>query len=230
MLAGGQSSRMGRDKAWLELAGKPLVQHAVTKLQRVCRDVAVLGSDEGLRAYAPVVEDLHPGCGPMSGMEAALVHSGHDWNLILPVDVPFLPTALLRYWAGATISHGRRDGTRVAMFVVEGIPQPALLMIHREVAPYLTNSIFHGEYKLGPTLYGAAGDLAEKLGVPAQQLLRRWAWGAESKLTVGESFPVGPTWATPTEAQEAAKHLWFANLNTPEDFAEAERNLGALDT
>jgi molybdopterin-guanine dinucleotide biosynthesis protein A len=33
-----------------------------------------------------------------------------------------------------------------------------------------------------------------------------------------------------TDAQQAAKHLWFANLNTPEDFAEAERHVDALDT
>lgn len=230
MLAGGQSSRMGRDKAWLELAGMPLVLHAVTKLQRVCRDVAVLGSDEALQAYAPVVSDLHPGCGPMSGIEAALVHSAFDWNMILPVDVPFLPTSLLRHWAGATISQGRRDGTRMAMFVVEGVAQPALLMVHREVAPYLSVSLGRGEYKMEPALSAAAEGLAVKLGVPAQQVLRKWAWDAKSELTVGESFPAGPAWVVPTEAQQEAKHLWFANLNTPEEFAKAERHLGALGT
>ncbi len=43
VLAGGKSSRMGRDKALLELAGSPLLGHAVTKLRRVCVDVRVLG-------------------------------------------------------------------------------------------------------------------------------------------------------------------------------------------
>jgi molybdopterin-guanine dinucleotide biosynthesis protein A len=37
-------------------------------------------------------------------------------------------------------------------------------------------------------------------------------------------------WLATTEAQQAAKHLWFANLNTPEEFAEAEQFAGALDT
>jgi molybdopterin-guanine dinucleotide biosynthesis protein A len=37
-------------------------------------------------------------------------------------------------------------------------------------------------------------------------------------------------WWAVTEAQQAAKHLWFANLNTPEEFAEAGRHLDALDT
>jgi hypothetical protein len=37
-------------------------------------------------------------------------------------------------------------------------------------------------------------------------------------------------WLATTEAQQMAKHLWFANLNTPDEFAEAERHLDALDT
>ena len=48
VLAGGKSSRMGRDKALLELAGKPLVLHAVTKLRRVCADVHILSGNSGI--------------------------------------------------------------------------------------------------------------------------------------------------------------------------------------
>ncbi len=40
----------------------------------------------------------------------------------------------------------------------------------------------------------------------------------------------GEAWRYTTEAQQAAKRLWFANLNTPEEFAEAERFVDALDT
>ena len=72
VLAGGRSSRMGRDKALLELAGKPLVLHAVTKLRRVCAEVSVLSDNPELARYAPLVRDLHAGCGPMGGIEAAL--------------------------------------------------------------------------------------------------------------------------------------------------------------
>lgn len=89
VLAGGKSSRMGRDKALLELAGKPLVLHAVTKLQRVCEDVHILSGNRELAEYAPLVEDLHPGCGPIGGIEAAFGHSGHEWILLMPVDMPF---------------------------------------------------------------------------------------------------------------------------------------------
>ena len=89
---------MGRDKALLELAGKPLVQHAVTKLGRVCADVHILSERQELANYAPLVGDLHRGCGPLGGIEAAFEHSQHEWNLFMPVDMPFLPTSFLSGW------------------------------------------------------------------------------------------------------------------------------------
>ncbi len=114
VLAGGRSSRMGRDKALLELGGKPLALHAVTKLQRVCSDVHILSGNMELAAYAPLVQDLHPGCGPIGGIEAALAHSYDEWNLFLPVDMPFFPSAFLSAWVGANVAswgmHGRAVG------------------------------------------------------------------------------------------------------------------------
>jgi molybdenum cofactor guanylyltransferase len=38
------------------------------------------------------------------------------------------------------------------------------------------------------------------------------------------------SWRSPTEAQRENRSRWFANLNTPEEFAEAEEHLAALDT
>ena len=75
VLAGGRSSRMRTDKSLLLLAGKPLIQQAVTKLGRVCAEVHILSANPALAAYAPLIPDIHPGCGPIGGMEAALAHS-----------------------------------------------------------------------------------------------------------------------------------------------------------
>ena len=136
VLAGGKSSRMGQDKALMELAGKPLVAHAVKKLRRVCMDVRVLGANPEFAAYAPIVPDLHPGCGPLGGMEAALAHSIFDWNLFMPVDMPFLPSAFLNYWVRQTLTR-RRGGHGLAMFTVDGVPQPTLALVHRDIMPFV---------------------------------------------------------------------------------------------
>jgi len=216
---------MGQEKSLLELAGKPLIAHAVEKLRRFCADVSILANNEVFGGFAPTVPDLHPGCGPMSGMEAALVHSPHDWNLILPVDVPFLPTLLLETWCTTTLADGQGKGTRIAMFEEGGIPQPALLMIHRDMAPYLQTALARGEFKLGSALHLGAASIAADRDLHPSAVLRRWLWGAECDL-----HATGTGWQALTEAQKCHRNLWFANLNTPEDFANAAQFVKVLDT
>ena len=58
-----------------------------------------------MSGYGRVVSDLHPECGPMGGLEAALAAASSEWSLIVPVDVPFVPTMLLYTWARATLAH-----------------------------------------------------------------------------------------------------------------------------
>jgi molybdenum cofactor guanylyltransferase len=226
VLAGGKSSRMGSDKALLELAGKPLVLHATTKLRRVCAEVSVLGGDAALERFAPLVRDLHPGCGPLGGIEAALGSSKYDWNLVLPVDVPFLPTFLLDSWLWSVL-HKSAGDARLSMLAVDGAPQPALLIIHREIASYLTASLERGEFKLLPALHSACDEIAAKLEVNSEQVFVEMQWDAPSTPTVTGD---GETWRTLTEAQRKNSVRWFANLNTPQEFADAERHVDALDT
>jgi molybdopterin-guanine dinucleotide biosynthesis protein A len=231
VLAGGKSSRMGRDKAFLELAGKPLALHAVVKLRRVCRDVHILSNNRELDAFAPLVLDLHEGCGPLSGLEAALEHSRHEWNLIMPVDMPFLPSAFLDRWVRLMLRR-QKEGVRVAIFTVGGYPQPALCMLHQDVKPYLSRALQRGAFKLFPLFEAVGKELAVEQGLPPGKGFFNWPWRNDQ----GFSVTHGPvpqereSWWTPTEAQQKIRHLWFANLNTPEEFAEAERHLDALDT
>jgi molybdopterin-guanine dinucleotide biosynthesis protein A len=225
VLAGGKSTRMGRDKALLELAGKPLALHAVTKLRRVCEEVHILSERQELAAIAPLVRDLREGCGPMGGLEAAFEHSRHEWNLFMPVDVPFLPSAFLDSWVRGVIGE---QGARVAMFTVGGVPQPLFCLLHREVATFVRDAMRLGEYKVFPVLEGAAKELAVRQGVSSEKAFLNMRWDEMGELFVK---PVGvEPWSVPTEAQQAVKHLWFANLNTPEEFAAAEEHLDALDT
>jgi molybdopterin-guanine dinucleotide biosynthesis protein A len=192
VLAGGRSLRMGTDKALLEIGGRPLVAHAVEKLRTICAEVHILTNNEALGIFAPLVQDLHPGCGPIGGIEAALAHSGFDWNLIVPVDLPFVPSGFLRAWVGRVLG---REGARVAYFDVEGRAQPTLVLIHREAGRHISAALERGEYKLLATL-----ELAGE----------------------GGSLYV-------ESVCEAEAQLWFANLNTPEEFELARRRAGELE-
>jgi molybdopterin-guanine dinucleotide biosynthesis protein A len=88
---------MGADKALLYYAGRLLIERAVELLKAVSLEPHIVGERPDLAAYAPVIEDLHPGCGPLGGIEAALASTTSEWNLFLPVDLPLLPSAFVRY-------------------------------------------------------------------------------------------------------------------------------------
>ena len=149
ILAGGRSTRMGSDKALLRLAGKPLVQHATIKLTRLTNEVNILSSRPELARFAPLVPDLHENCGPIGGLEAALEHSPRDWTLVLPVDMPFLPTFFLECWVREVID---RPAARVALFTVDGRPFPTLCLLHRDVRPFVQKAVSRGQFKLYPVM------------------------------------------------------------------------------
>src|SRR6516225_2046903 len=87
ILAGGRSTRMGRDKALLDWHGMPLVNHMSTLLRYATDDVKVVGRDH--------FPDRLPGLGPLSGIETALRLTSTDNNLIVAVDLPLLTKELL---------------------------------------------------------------------------------------------------------------------------------------
>ena len=71
VLAGGKSSRMGRNKALLPYRGRTLVEHVAEIVETAAGSVSVVGDAEtyGHLGY-PVIEDVIPGCGPLSGIHA----------------------------------------------------------------------------------------------------------------------------------------------------------------
>ena len=81
---------MGRDKSLLRVDGRPMVELALDKLRSLPLAAAprIAGAASDLSCYAAVVADLHPGCGPLSGIEAALAASTQPLNVFLGVDTP----------------------------------------------------------------------------------------------------------------------------------------------
>jgi len=108
VLAGGKSSRMGPgvDKAFLEFRGQTLLDRALAVVSEVCDSVRIVGDPArfamyGPAKYAPVVADIFPGCGPLSGIHAALAQSAAELNLMLAVDMPFVTSELLAFLLAA---------------------------------------------------------------------------------------------------------------------------------
>jgi molybdopterin-guanine dinucleotide biosynthesis protein A len=59
--------------------------------------VAIVGQPAKFAKYGPVVADIFSGCGPLAGIHTALAHSAAELNLMLAVDMPFVPTELLAF-------------------------------------------------------------------------------------------------------------------------------------
>ena len=102
VIAGGKSSRMGEDKAFLEFGGQTLLHRALTALDVVCDRVAIVGEPSKFEKYefekyGSVVADIFSGCGPLAGIHAALAQSSAELNLMLAVDMPFVSGELLAF-------------------------------------------------------------------------------------------------------------------------------------
>lgn len=101
VLAGGQSRRMGRDKALLPLrpGDPPLAATVISRARLVADEVFVVARDRpAYEAFGvPVVPDLEHGAGTLGGIATALDAASHDHCLVLACDLPFLNPALLRW-------------------------------------------------------------------------------------------------------------------------------------
>ena len=97
ILAGGQSTRMGRDKALVIVGGRTLLERVLETARAVTEDVRIVGEPAKYSTLAPTTADIFPGCGPLGGIHAALRASNRELNAILAVDVPFVTPELLQY-------------------------------------------------------------------------------------------------------------------------------------
>jgi Molybdopterin-guanine dinucleotide biosynthesis protein A len=192
IIAGGQSSRMGRDKALLPVGGLPLIAVLVARMARHCGRIIIASGDERRAreyraAIAPVLEsgaiderrvafapDRYAGCGPLAGLHAGLTELQTGWALVMGSDMPHVSASLLDRMRAAAESAG------TAAAVVHAPGQP-----------------FHALYRAG-----LAREAAERLERGDRRLL--------ALLDRPDAVIVTPG----TDEEREA----FVNLNTPEAY------------
>jgi molybdopterin-guanine dinucleotide biosynthesis protein A len=108
ILAGGRSTRMGRDKALLEVGEEPLLARQIN-LALTTRATEVFISGRADADYShfncQVLLDMFPGAGPLAGIERGLAALTKDRLLVLAVDLPKMTEALLNTMAAASPEH-----------------------------------------------------------------------------------------------------------------------------
>jgi molybdenum cofactor guanylyltransferase len=98
LLAGGKSSRMGREKAGLIVDDQPLWQRQFATLRATQpAELFISGKPDGpyVEAGVPIVVDAQPGLGPLGGLATALHHAQHEHLLVLAIDLPAMTAAFL---------------------------------------------------------------------------------------------------------------------------------------
>src|SRR5258706_14329603 len=166
LLAGGKSSRMaadpGKDKAFLEFGGQTLLDRALDVMGEVCEHVAIVGDPANFTKYGSlksmssksesskypsVVADIFPGCGPLAGIHAALLHSSAELNLILAVDMPFVSGELLAFLFAAAEEN---DAIVTVPRSGKGL-QPLCAIYRRDFSTVAEQALRAGKFKIDAT-------------------------------------------------------------------------------
>jgi len=144
VLAGGRSSRMGSDKAFLEFDGQTLLERALAVTAAACGRVTIVGDPAKFSKYGPVIADVFPGCGPLGGIHAALANSTAESNLMVAVDMPFVTAELLTFLFAAA---EKNDAIVTVARAGKGL-QPLCAVYRRDFAAVAEQALRAGEYKV----------------------------------------------------------------------------------
>ncbi len=153
VVAGGLSTRMGRDKALLPWGGSTLLDHAIARVGAACSDVRILCGpvaryeDRGL----PLVLDPRPDRpspprGPLAALAAGLDSAGDAPGLYLAVDLPHVTVALLAALLAIDDDDGHRADAIVP--VTSDGPQPLCAVYRRGCLPAVRARLSAGQHRM----------------------------------------------------------------------------------
>ncbi len=150
ILAGGRSSRLGREKHTEVIAGESLLKRAAGRLKHLSQEILIVvsqrqaTSSRSLYTYpeTKTVVDLYPGKGSLGGIFTGLVHSSNFLNLVVACDMPFLNLDLLRYMIDSA------KGFDVVIPRVDDQLEPLHAIYSRNCLKPMENQIKQGNLKI----------------------------------------------------------------------------------
>ena len=124
IMAGGKSSRMGTDKSFVPLLGKPMIEHILEQVSGLDQDETILITNrpqEYDHLVVPMFGDVLPEKGSLGGIYTAIRSSRGEYTFVIACDMPFINPALMRYMITLRTEQGGPYDVIVPR--VEGHPQ-----------------------------------------------------------------------------------------------------------
>ncbi len=150
VLAGGKSSRMGSDKAFLELNGSTLLARTLRLAKAVTKNLSIVGAREKFESserelQVPVIEDIYREQGPLAGIHAALRGTRTELNLVISVDMPFLESRFLEF----LVTQARSCDAIVTVPRANGSFQPLCAVYRPQFREVAQRALDQGNNKIG---------------------------------------------------------------------------------
>jgi len=148
ILAGGQSRRLGRDKAVEPVGGQPLIRRVIESVSPISSEIVVVVADRARGEALPLAEghrvalDIYPGKGSLGGIFSGLTAVQQEWGLVVACDMPFLNLELLRYMMSL------REDVDAVVPVLEGRPEPTHALYSRACLPYIEERLKADDLKI----------------------------------------------------------------------------------
>jgi molybdopterin-guanine dinucleotide biosynthesis protein A len=122
---------MGRDKAWMDLSGKTMIERVIAALRPAVASVSIIAnSDEYKKLGLPVFADTNIGVGPLEAIRTALANTQTKRAVVVGCDLPFVTPELFSfllavegdYQAIVPVGPGDRLQPMCAVYSIEALP------------------------------------------------------------------------------------------------------------
>lgn len=167
LLAGGKSSRMGRDKGFIRIGDKPMAQHVLDVLSGICDQVIIVANNDQYKTFGyPVFHDIIPGCGPMGGIYTGLLNSQTEYNLVLSCDIPFIESSVLKTLLSEAGEHD------AVIPVWRGRLQPLCALYKKNCAGVFENRLAEKSFRMTDAVASLRSKITDLESVPGFECLQ----------------------------------------------------------